>query len=79
MNSLIARVHIDVGKFQDNPTLSIYENTDVHTLISNFIEEWELPIIIHEQILDKIILELNTHLASSTANSQTPFPASINT
>lgn len=61
MNSLIARVHVDMGKYSENPTLAIYENTDVHALLTDFINEWELPIMIYNKIYEKISQELENH------------------
>lgn len=61
MNSLLARVHVDMGKYQNNPTLAIYECTDIQAMLLDFIQKWKLPPSAYDQISLKIASELQNH------------------
>jgi uncharacterized lipoprotein len=61
MSSLIARVRVEMGKQEHNPTLMIYQDTDIPSLVTDFVEAWEMPNAIYDKIYLEVVGELRKH------------------
>jgi hypothetical protein len=61
MNSLIARVHVEMGRQEHNPVLLIYQQTDIEALVEEFVRDWNMPDAVYDKIYLEVVGELRRH------------------